>query len=483
MITLHRISSRQVLLVGFVLVTGLLCAASLGGLLTLERLTMQSRETVLRAARMSSQVQQLAERSMSMERAARQYLVLDDRSLYQRFEADAENASKLLTQLQAQGLESAPLQVWRDGLESIRKLLNTSARSNAGKRREQELATRFRELGTLTAGLADGVRRQEQSSSGSLQEQLETGRVRLGQQVLGAIVLAALLSIGIGLWLTRPLRRLEQAIVSLGENHLDAPIDIRGPADLGVLGQRLDWLRLRLAELDADKARFLRHVSHELKTPLAALREGVALLEDEVAGTLNDKQREVARILRDNTALLQRQIEDLLHFNAAAFEAHQLQRRPTELAALIRATIEGQRLQWQARELQVGLEGEPLEAEVDPAKLGVALSNLLSNAIRFAPPQGSIRFRLARQQARAHIELMDDGPGVAPVDRELIFEPFYRGERQPEDALRGTGIGLSIVKEYIAAHGGQIELLPSERGAHFRIDLPCPTSPNPPAAA
>jgi len=97
-----------------------------------------------------------------------------------------------------------------------------------------------------------------------------------------------------------------------GENRLDQPIDIRGPTDVRLLGRRLEWLRLRLAELDSDKARFLRHVSHELKTPLAALREGVSLLEDGIAGTLSGSQREVARILRQNTALLQSQIEDLL---------------------------------------------------------------------------------------------------------------------------------------------------------------------------
>lgn len=93
------------------------------------------------------------------------------------------------------------------------------------------------------------------------------------------------------------------------------------------LGQQLEWLRLRLLELDADKARFLRHVSHELKTPLAALREGVALLQDGVTGELTAGQREVAQILHHNTLQLQDEIEALLRFNAAAFEARQLQHR------------------------------------------------------------------------------------------------------------------------------------------------------------
>ena len=132
-----------------------------------------------------------------------------------------------------------------------------------------------------------------------------------------------------GVWFTRPLKRLENAIVGLGENRLDEVIEINGPADLALVGERLNWLRLRLSELDADKSRFLRHISHELKTPLASLREGVSLLEDEVAGPLSQDQREIAQILKHNTGLLQSQIEDLLRFNTAAFEARQLRRRLT----------------------------------------------------------------------------------------------------------------------------------------------------------
>jgi len=213
-------------------------------------------------------------------------------------------------------------------------------------------------------------------------------------------------------------------------------------------------------------------VSHELKTPLSALREGVSLLEEGVTGPLTDNQREVVRILQQNTAVLQAQIEDLLRFNAAAFEARRLVRRTTELKGLIKELVAQQRLQWQARQLAVFVEGEPLTAEVDADKLGTALGNLLSNAIRFSPVGATIRFSVTRVPGRACIDIVDQGPGVAAADRARVFEPFYRGERQPSDAVRGSGIGLSIVHEYITAHGGQIELLDDGPGAHFHIELP-----------
>jgi two-component system sensor histidine kinase GlrK len=272
--------------------------------------------------------------------------------------------------------------------------------------------------------------------------------------------------------LSSPLKQIESAIDRLGENRYDQAIEVRGPRDLQRVGHQLNWLRQRLSDLEADKARFLRHISHELKTPLAALREGVALLEDEVAGTLTPNQREIAGILNQNTAALQSQIEALLRYNAAAFDAQHLHREPADVALLLAQVIDSQRLQWQAGSLTVDTEGRARPIAVDADKLAVVLANLLSNAVRFSPPGGVIRFRVGQRDGRLLLDCTDQGPGVAPDDAARIFEPFYQGQRQPPGARRGNGIGLSIVHEYVAAHGGTLQLLPSERGAHFRIELP-----------
>jgi two-component system, NtrC family, sensor histidine kinase GlrK len=305
-----------------------------------------------------------------------------------------------------------------------------------------------------------------------LQDRVEDSRRNVTHQVVGVIVLALALALALGIWLARPFKRLEGAIRKLGENQLDQPILVSGPDDMRRVGQQLEWLRLRLLELDSDKARFLRHVSHELKTPLAALREGVALLQDGVTGELTAGQREVAQILHHNTLVLQGEIEALLRFNAAAFEARQLQRQDTALLDLLESQVESQRLQWQARGLRVLVEGPDLTLPIDAEKLGSAISNLLSNAIRFSPKGGTVRLILSRQPGQVHIDVTDQGPGVAGTDRDRIFEPFYRGVRQPADAVRGTGIGLSIVHEYVVAHGGRVQLVDDGVHAFFRIELP-----------
>jgi two-component system sensor histidine kinase GlrK len=468
--TVLRPSFRQTLLAAFLLIAGLLAAASLEGLFTLERVMSRGRAETERASALAADVRTLAERSVAMERSARQYVVLDDPSLLRGFQQASDDAARLLDDMRAHGLPPQLAARWLAQLPPIKDELGGPKASIQG--REDSLDARFRAIERLNAEIAEAARRSTEERSRELQAQLEDGRVLVGRQVLGAIALAAVLALAFGVWLTRPLKQLERAIAGLGENRMDARVDIRGPSDLRKLGQRLEWLRLRLKELDEDKSRFLRYTSHELKTPLAALREGVALLEDGVTGPLTADQREIARILGHNTATLQGQIEALLRFNAAAFEAQRLNRSRTDLAALLRSLVEEQRLQWQARHLHMAIEGEAPPVAVDADKLKAALGNLLSNSIRFSPEGGRIAITLASLGTQVRIDIQDQGPGVAPGDRTRIFEPFFRGEIQPEGAVRGTGIGLSIVREYIHAHGGRVDLLPAGPGAHFRIELP-----------
>ena len=468
--SLLRPSFRQTLLAAFLLIAGLLAAASLGGLFTLERVMAQSRAATERALVLTSDTRQLADLRVSMERSARQYIVLDDPSLLRGFSQSADDATRLLDEMRRHELPDALATQWLAQVPPIKEELGGAKASI--QQREDALDTQFRALDRINGQIADAVRISGEKRNERLQAELEAGRASVGQQVLGAIALAALLAIAFGLWLTLPLKRLERAIASLGENRMDTPVVIRGPSDLRSIGRRLEWLRLRLKELDEDKARFLRYTSHELKTPLAALREGVALLEDGVAGPMTPDQREIARILGHNTATLQSQIEALLRFNAAAFEARRLNRSETDLRQLLHNLIEEQRLQWQARHLTIELEGEARPIAVDADKLSAAVGNLLSNSIRFSPIDGTLFITLTSLRGIVRIDMQDQGPGVAPADRARIFEPFFRGEVQPDDAVRGTGIGLSIVREYIVAHGGRVDLLPDGPGAHFRIELP-----------
>lgn len=460
------------LFAAFILIAGVLTATSLQALLTLERLARLGRESAAQAVLLTEQSQRLSERTQAMERSARQFLVLDDTVFRERYYTAWQEADTALQALSGAlpALPPALLAEWRAHSAAAWTVLKTTRRHQRGG--HPSLYKVFERLPLINDSLARASKGEIARRGDALLSELERQRRLLAALVAGAVALAALLASGFGYVLSRPLRRIETAIERLGANRLDQEITVGGPADTRRLGRQLDWLRRRLADLDADKERFLRHISHELKTPLAALREGVALLEDEVAGPLTPGQGEIAGILRQNTASLQTQIEDLLRYNTAAFDAQHLERASVELLALLREVIDAQRLQCQARRLSVVVHGAPVSALADRDKLAAALANMLSNAVRFSPEGGSIAFSVGAAAHALRIDCLDQGPGVADEDAERIFEPFYQGSRQAAGARNGNGIGLSIVREYIAAHHGTVTLLPSATGAHFRIELP-----------
>jgi two-component system, NtrC family, sensor histidine kinase GlrK len=467
---LDPLSFKHWMLLSFGLIGVLLGGTSVWSLVTVDRLLAQSQKRAYQSIEMNAAAQALGARSLDMERAARQSLILSDPALLGQFQDMASEAWRLLTLLESLGLPAEAAQAWQGHLGLVRDQLD-DARSDP-LAREQEVALQFQAIRLESARIGRLVQETVAQQTEALEQAFARKRQHLAQLVGLALLLALLMALTLGRWLTRPLRQLEQSITALGENRLDAPIELSGPQDLRRLGQQLSWLRDRLTELDADKARFLRHVSHELKTPLAAVHEGVAVLKDRVAGPLSNDQVEVVAILERHTMALQQQIETLLRFNAAAFEARRLLRTRCDLRALLQEVIDQQRLQWQAHSLYIRLEGGPMWIHIDRDKMASAFANLLSNAIRFSPPGGEVRIVLSQAPGEAVVDIADQGPGIEQADKARIFEPFYRGRRQPEHHLPGTGVGLSIVQEYVVAHGGTVRLLDTGTGAQVQLRLP-----------
>ena len=296
--------------------------------------------------------------------------------------------------------------------------------------------------------------------------------------VLLATALALAAALALTRLIARPIAELDSAIRQLGGADFTRPIRVSGPADLRSLGERLDWLRLRLTELEAQKNRFLRHLSHDLKTPLAALREGTELLNDQVAGPLAPPQRQVVAILRDNSVKLQHLIEDLLDYQRALHAASGLQVSSVALEALLRQSFRSHQLAAQGKSLRMALDATSFTLWGDAVKLRSVIDNLIGNAIKFTPAGGEVRV-LARQHGSAVvIDVVDSGAGVPAEEREAIFEAFFRGRAGAFGRAEGTGLGLAIAREFTEAHGGRIEVVAGVRGGHFRVTLPLrPASP------
>ena len=477
-----RPSFSSTLFASFLLIIGILGAAASSGWLDLEGFVDDSRNTAAVALVLSSGMQQLAERTVDLERSARQYLVLGQAPILERFRDARAEALTALQQIDAQLSELSPVRVatreWRHQAQVAEAAIGTAPRTdtNTDPRTDSTLAMEattaaFASLARLNDELARDIKAHLEVQNRDLLDALDQRRDLLARRILIALALAIGLATLSGGWLLRPLRRIEQSIADLGENRLQHSIVIGGPADLRRVGQQLDWLRLRLGELEADRNRVLRHVSHELKTPLASLREGVSLLADGVLGRLTPEQREVTAILDHNTRALHERIDQLLHYNAIQFDARHLDLRPSALLPLLRAVAGELQLQAQARDITIDVRGDAPLVRADAGKLRIALSNLIANAVGFSPVGSRVSVELSIQDEKVFIDCIDDGPGIKPEELERIFDPFFQGSHTDPRAARGSGLGLAIVREFVGAHHGKVFALKTEHGAHFRIEL------------
>ena len=304
------------LLLGLSVLAGPLLFAILNATVQMRRLADNSQRLVVDSVQTTRLSQDLYAQIALLERSARLYEVLGDPTVLAAFREHDQRLSAIVVALIGQlRAPDAQAQLSRliDQQAQIRSLvLNT--KSPAGE--PTALASAFVALGDLTASAASLSNQQIDSDVAALQSQTDKARRELfleSSLLLPLVLIAVLL---FALRLSRPLRQIDRAIGELGRGNFSHDITVSGPVDLERLGHQLEWLRNRLLELAQERNRFLRHMSHELKTPLANIREGTELLMDGAVGELNTGQREVTAILRDNGIKLQRLIENLLGFSA-----------------------------------------------------------------------------------------------------------------------------------------------------------------------
>jgi two-component system, NtrC family, sensor histidine kinase GlrK len=443
-----------------------------------ERLTEQSRIAVSGAAAAARTSRAMVNRIGSIERLALQLAVLDDPQLradFARAHTGFKQVAGELSQLPLDEAQRAALNRTIDQEQSLFTRMDASPGRVSGAQAVRERAGALVDEAYQVLALSYAVADREVERLGASADDVHR---RLIVMVLISSALALAAALALTRIIARPIAQIDSAIRQLGSADFERPIRVSGPADLQSLGERLDWLRRRLTELEAQKNRFLRHLSHDLKTPLAALREGTELLNDQVAGPLALPQRQVVAIMRDNSVKLQRLIEELLGYQRALHAASGLQISSVALEGMLRQSVRSHQLAAQTKAQRVELDIVPVIVWADAAKLRSVIDNLLGNAVKFAPPGGEIRIRARESEGLVTIDMIDSGPGVPVEEREVIFEAFYRGRAGAFGRAEGTGLGLAIAREFAEAHGGRIQIIGGTRGGHFRVTLPLrPASP------
>ena len=464
-------SFLSLLVIGFTIVSAPLLFALFSNALAFERLAGLSEQAVHSAVKVTQASRSLVASVSALERSSRQYAVAGEHTFLEAYRGHRVAFQALIRQLNAMSLsdgQHAEVASIERQAESIHQFLSrTGPTPGLSQFLQREFATLTERAHSLVA-LGDQV-----IDEGI--EQLRTQAVQSRNSVywlMIALVPTAILLIASFTYLiARPITQVSAGIKGLGEGNFATPIAIEGPGDMVRLGEQLDWLRERLVTLEAQKTRFLQHVSPELKTPLTALREGSDLLSSGVVGNLNAEQREIARILQENSIELRKLIEGLLNYSAVHAQTSYLDAKIVPLNELVRRVINDRKLAIVAKGIRIELNSENVSAYCDEDKVRVVLDNLLSNAIKFSPERGLISIKLYKERSDAVMEVADEGPGIPEPEREKVFEAFYRGTDTPIAAIKGSGLGLSIVKEYVTLHRGRIEILEGP-GAHFRIRFP-----------
>lgn len=262
--------------------------------------------------------------------------------------------------------------------------------------------------------------------------------------------------------LSRPLTALRQALLRIGQGEFQASLALRGPREMRDLAHSFNRMATMLAELDQMKADFIAHMSHELRTPLTGIKEGTALLLEEIPGALTAAQRRILEVVRTHSARLFHSVAALLDLSKMEAGMLEYVRTPSDLGLLIDRSIDAVQLPAQKKGLQVEVAHAaalPL-LSLDETRMQEVLENLLSNAVKFTPEQGTIqvatRLDTTGPHSQVEVRVTDTGPGLPAEDVQRIFDKFYQSPYHRQEHRQGTGLGLTIAQHIVEAHGGRI---------------------------
>ena len=469
-------SFGRLLAIGFVLVSLPPMIGLISNAISITKLADRSEHAVYQAVRVTQASRRLVDTIIALERNARQFLILHDSVLLDAYAKNRETMYAVTSEFSTLDIDTQQRveieKIKNDETEIFTAMLSHTIRLADLRKAVQ----RFGELNGLAEKMALASNERIDREVELLRKSAAQARQVMYWQLFALLPVIIFTAIGFGVLAGRPIRDLDAAIRRLGAGQLSEPITVgEGPRDLKDLGQRLEWMRSQLINIEREKNHFLREISHALKTPLTALREGSALLSEEVLGKLTPEQHEIAEILLRNSLELQRLIEELLDYDAAQFKRTVLNFNMVELHKLTQQVVENHWPALQTRRLALDVHVPDTAVRADAEKITGILDNLLSNAIKYSSDGGRITLLARWQDSQIVIDMIDQGPGVAIEDRNHIFEPFYRGRALSLGNVKGSGVGLSIVREYAIAHGGNVELIETVFGAHFRVILAAET--------
>jgi signal transduction histidine kinase len=287
------------------------------------------------------------------------------------------------------------------------------------------------------------------------------------------LLLGFLIGLLLALRLERPIERAANAVIEIAAGDYIEPIPESGPKDIQRLSASINSLSERLRILEESRRNLLANIVHELGRPLGAILAAIHVLRQK-AGEEPEIRDELLAGIENEIQRMQPLLDDLAQLHGQVLGNLQLDQKPVALNDWLpplllpwRAAAREKDLEWTAT-LSPNLPTVSLDAD----RMAQVVGNLLSNAIKYTPEGGSVSVTVSADQMEVRIRVSDTGPGINPEERERIFEPFFRSQQQHRFP-QGLGLGLTIARDIVEAHGGHLELNSSPgEGSQFTIYLP-----------
>jgi signal transduction histidine kinase len=428
------------------------------------------------------------ERTDDARRAEDALLFIHDQKSATRMQGEIDGLVSFADSLDRYRLDLSATQI-RTSLDALRSAAREEyEQASAGRSTVAEMISQQRTrpaIASVDSALGASAlllrNRTRQRVSDATNETLNAERV-----VAGALPIALLLALVIGIWLlrsiTRPIYELERGMHAVAEGDLTHQLSIptSEETEFGRLAESYQTMARQLAELERLRAEFVGVASHELKTPINVIIGYLELLQEGIYGELTGKQKDVLNTINKQANGLTRLVKRLLDISRFEASGGKLEVREVDLQRLLGTLESSFSVLAMQRDISFSVQhGQDLPAKVvwDEDRVNEVLGNLLSNAFKFTPRGGKVALSVLPDDGNIVITVADTGAGISPGQLPHIFDKFFQADNQAQAATKGTGLGLAIAKEVVEAHGGHITVESRVgEGTTFVVTLPTEAS-------
>jgi len=473
-ISLQTLSIKKLTLLGFSLVALPLVIALLYSATQINQLANQSENAIFNTAEVTETNKLLSELLVKMERYAGQSIVLKNDELSDNYFAEEEILINLINTRLINQNDTALKKIGKkflNQIEEINKLLSSNYQQIVYL---VELQDQFK----LLAKTNQRINQRSNELIYNQAREVKTSARIVRQTMLNSLLIipiTILIAVFFIIIITKPLKKLISQIQQLEQGNFEHKINLKSSPEVNEIVDALEVMRTRLHALELQKSSFIRHISHELKTPLAAIREGTELLYDNSVGELNPDQQEISDIIRTSVSRLQRLIEDLLDFNIVLDSTSLQDSEKIIVTHVINKVINERKLDIKRKNIHIQTTFNNVAVYSNAKQLTVILDNLLSNAIKYSPENNVISIATALQKEQLIITLSDHGMGLNEQVISKVFDAFYQGPAPMGNEIKGSGLGLTIVKELLMRINGDISVSSSTQqpsGTTFTLKIP-----------